>query len=534
MTFCPCQASLPSDESGLFAMLQSYLRDTWTTPTASPASAAEVHDAVTGDLVCHVSSEGLDLDAAFTHARRVGGPTLRALTFHQRADLLDALAAAVRDRREELYALSSRAGATLNDARYDVDGGIRVLRDYATRARAELPDAPVLVEGPAERLGRGEDFLGVHLCTPSPGLMLQVNAFNFPVWAPLEKLAQALLAGLPSVVKPATPTAYLTAHLVRIAAESGVLPPGALQLVVGSVRPALDLLREQDVLSFTGSAATAATLRTHPDVVARSVRFNAEADSVNAIVLAPDADPGSPLFEAFVREVVTEMTVKAGQKCTAIRRVLVPRQHESAALDAISSELAGVTIGNPTAEGVRMGAVVSLAQRDDVRRAVRRIAESGRFVHGDPDKVRVVDADAERGAFLDTLLVSADPDAAAPHEVEPFGPAATVLAYRDTAHAMDLVARGRGSLAASVVGDDLAWTTAFVQQAAPWHGRLHLLDSTNMAQTTGHGSPLPALRHGGPGRAGGGSEMAGIRGVVDLMQRTALQVSPRLLDALSA
>ncbi|MFF8234923.1 phenylacetic acid degradation bifunctional protein PaaZ [Streptomyces caelestis] len=511
-------------------LLESYLQDTWAAPSATDASAADVHDAVTGELVCRVSSTGLDLVAAFDHARRAGGQALRVLTFHQRADLLDAVAAAVRARREELYALSTRAGATLADARHDVDGGIRVLRDYATRTRTELPDAPHLLEGPAERLARGEDFLGVHLVTPSPGLMLQVNAFNFPVWAPLEKLAQALLAGLPSVIKPATPTAYLTEHLVRIVTDAGVLPPGSLQLVVGSARPALDLLQEQDILSFTGSAATAQTLRTHPNLVARSVRFNAEADSVNAIVLAPDVTPGTPLFEAFVREVVTEMTVKAGQKCTAIRRVLVPREHEAATLDAVASELAGVTIGNPAAEGVRMGAVVSLAQRDDVRRAVRRIAESGRLVHGDPDKVRVVDADPQRGAFLDTLLISADPDAAAPHEVEPFGPAATVLAYRDTAHAMALVARGRGSLAASVVGDDLAWTTAFVREAAPWHGRLHLMDSVNMTQTTGHGSPLPALRHGGPGRAGGGSEMAGTRGVLDLMQRTALQASPRLLD----
>ncbi|GKQ40758.1 phenylacetic acid degradation bifunctional protein PaaZ [Streptomyces sp. A012304] len=513
-------------------MLQSYLQDTWVTPTATQASATAVRDAVTGETVCHVSSEGLDVAGAFDHGRRVGGPALRVLTFHQRADLLDATAAAVRARREELYALSARAGATPNDARYDVDGGIRVLRDYAARARAELPDASHLIEGPAERLARGEDFLGVHLVAPSPGLMLQVNAFNFPVWAPLEKLAQAVLAGLPSVVKPATPTAYITEHLVRVVTEAGVLPPGALQMVVGSVRSALDLLLEQDVLSFTGSAVTAASLRTHLHVVARSVRFNAEADSVNSIVLAPDVQPGSPLFEAFVREVVSEMTVKAGQKCTAIRRVLVPRAHEAVALDAISAELAGVTIGNPASEGIRMGAVVSLDQRDDVRQAVRAIAESGRLVHGDPDKVRVVDADPERGAFLDTLLVSADPDAAAPHEVEPFGPAATVLAYRDTAHALDLVARGRGSLAASAVGDDLAWTTAFVRELAPWHGRLHLLDSANMTQTTGHGSPLPALRHGGPGRAGGGSEMAGVRGVLDLMQRTALQASPRLLDSL--
>ena len=403
--------------------------------------------------------------------------TLRGLTFHQRADLLDGVAAAVRAHREELYALSARAGATLNDARYDVDGGIRVLRDNAARARTELPDAEYLVEGPAERLAKGEDFLGIHLISPSLGLMLQINAFNFPVWAPLEKLAQAVLAGMPSVVKPATPTAYLTELLVSIITDAEVLPPGTLQMVIGSARPALDLLGEQDILSFTGSAATAATLRTHPNLVARSVRLNAEADSVNAIVLAPDVTPGTPLFEAFVDTVVTEMAVKAGQKCTAIRRILVPREHEAAALDAISSELAEMTIGNPAAPGVRMGPVVSLAQREDVRHAVRAIAQSGHFVHGDPDKVRVLDADPERGAFLDTLLISADPDASAPHDVEPFGPAATVLAYRDTAHATDLIARGRGSLAASLVSDDLAWATAFVREAAPWHGRLHLLDS---------------------------------------------------------
>ena len=514
-------------------MLQSYLKDNWVSP-AAPGPATDVHDAVTGDVVCRVAAQAPDLAGAFDHARDVGGPALRALTFHQRADLLDALAAAVRERREELYALSARAGATLLDARYDVDGGIRVLRDYAARARAELPDDGYLVEGPAERLARGEDFVGLHLCTPSPGLMLQVNAFNFPVWAPLEKLAQALLAGLPGIVKPATPTAYVTEHLVRIATDAAVLPPGTLQLAVGSIRPALDLLGEQDVLSFTGSAATAALLRAHPRVVARSVRFNAEADSVNAIVLGPDVRPGSDLFAGFVREVTTEMTVKAGQKCTAIRRILVPREVEPAALAAISAALSAVTIGNPASPEVRMGALVSLAQRDEVRRAARTIAAAGRFVHGDPGKVTLVDADAERGAFLDTILIAADPDAGAPHEVEPFGPVATVLAYRDTAHATDLLARGRGSLAATLVSDDIPWTLAVLRQAAPWHGRLHVLDTADLGQTTGHGSPLAALKHGGPGRAGGGSELAGVRGVVDLMQRTAVQASPRLAATLRA
>ena len=513
-------------------MLQSYLHDSWASPSATPDRAAAVHDAVTGDEICRVSAEGLDIPGALEHARRVGGPALRDLTFHQRADLLDAIAAAVREHREQLYTLSSRTGATRLDARFDVDGGIRVLTDYTKRARAELPDATFLIEGPAERLARGEDFLGFHLCTPAHGLVLQVNAFNFPVWAPLEKLAQTVLAGMATVIKPATPTAYLTERLVRIITEADVLPTGALQMIAGSARPALDHLSEQDVVSFTGSAATAAALRTHPNVVARSIRFNAEADSVNAIVLAPDAWPGSSLFAAFVREVVNEMTVKAGQKCTAIRRVLVPREFESAVIEAIASDLSRVSIGDPASEGVQMGSVVSLDHREDVRRAVREIANAGRLVHGDPDKVELVDADSRRGAFLDTILISVDGDQRAPHEVEPFGPVASILGYRDAAHAADLVARGRGSLAASLVSDDLLWTTSLIRELAPWHGRLHILDSDNMDQTTGHGSPLPALRHGGPGRAGGGSEMAGIRGVVDLMQRTAVQASPRLLGAL--
>ena len=484
-------------------MLQSFLQDTWVTPTVTPASAVAVRDAVTGETVCHVSSEGLDVAGAFAHARRVGGPALRDLTFPQRADLLDAVAAAVRARREELYVLSVRAGATLTDARYDVDGGVRVLRDYAARARAELPDAAYLLEGPAERLARGEDFLGVHLVTPSPGLMLQVNAFNFPVWAPLEKLAQAVLAGMPSVVKPATPTAYLTEHLVRIVAEAGVLPPGALQMVVGSVRTALDLLHEQDVLSFTGSATTAATLRTHPELVARSVRFNAEADSVNAIVLAPDVEPGSPLFEAFVREVVTEMTVKAGQKCTAIRRVLVPREHELAALDAISAELAGVTIGNPGAEGVRMGPVVSLEQRDE------RTAGGARHRRVRPLRVRRPGQGACGGRRPGAGRLPG-------HAVDLRGPGRlgtprgrTLRTGRDRAGvprhrprhgpgcARPWQPRGLGRRRRPRLDDRLRPGGGLLARAAPPAG-LDEPDADHRARI-----PAPALRHGGPGRAGG-------------------------------
>jgi oxepin-CoA hydrolase/3-oxo-5,6-dehydrosuberyl-CoA semialdehyde dehydrogenase len=512
-------------------VLQSYLNDAWTSPLGT--SGTHVLDAVTGEIVCELSTEGLDLAQAMAHARTVGGSTLWALTFHQRADVLDAMAAAVRARREELYALSARAGARLDDARFDVDGGIRVLRDYADRIRSTWPDALHILEGEAEQLTRSDQFLGQHLLTSSLGLVLQVNAFNFPVWAPLEKLAQAVLAGSPSVIKPATPTAYLTEHLVRILVESGALPAGSVSLLSGSARSSLDALEEQDVVSFTGSAATAAVLRTHPRVVERSTRFTAEADSVNAIVLGPDVGVASPLFNAFVREVVAEMTVKAGQKCTAIRRVFVPEHLLEATAEAISAQLSRVVIGAPGSSDVTMGPLVSLDQRDEVRRAVKQLAADGRIVHGDPDSVRVTDADADRGAFLDTILIIADRDAAAPHEVEPFGPVSTLMSYVNADEAPDLLARGRGSLVASVVSDDTAWTAQLIGQSAAWHGRLHVLDSDNHDQTTGHGSPLPALRHGGPGRAGGGSEMGGLHGVTDLMQRTALQASPRLLRALA-
>src|SRR5581483_4880537 len=409
-------------------VLRSYVSGAWT----GPADGRPVLDAVTGEEVARVSSDGIDLGAALAYGRSVGGPALRELTFHQRAGLLKAVGQLLREHRPELYALSARAGATLEDARFDVDGGIGVLLGYASRARRELPNSTVLPEGDAEPLGRGGTFVGQHLLTPRHGVAVQVNAFNFPVWGPLEKLAPAFIAGVPSLIKPATPTAYLTARLVELIVTSGLLPEGSIQLVCGSIGGLFGHLGEQDTVSFTGSAATARQLRAHPAIVGRSVRFNAEADSLNCSILGPEAGPGTPEFDLYIRQLVTEMTVKAGQKCTAIRRALVPAALADQVAQAAAARLAKVTIGSPDDESVRMGALASLDQREEVRRSLKALLSVGTAVFGDPEHVEVVGADAERGAFVSPVLVRADdPERAEPHEVEAFGPVATLLGYRD-------------------------------------------------------------------------------------------------------
>src|SRR6266550_4572822 len=461
-------------------LLRSYVGGAWVAPAGD---GRPVFDAVTGDEVARVSSAGIDMAAALGYGRDTGGPALRALSFHQRAALLRALASALREHRDELYALSARAGATLFDAKFDVDGGIGVLFSYSSKARRELPNDTIYIEGSPEPLGKGGQFVGQHILTPLRGVAVQINAFNFPVWGPLEKFAPAFIAGMPSLVKPASQTAYLTARLVELIAASGLLPEGSLQLVCGGAGDLLDHLGEQDLVAFTGSAATARTLRAHPAVVARSVRFNAEADSLNCSILGPDSVPGTPEFDLFVKQLIAEMTVKAGQKCTAIRRALVPGAVVGEVTDAVSAALAGVVVGNPAEQGVRMGALASRDQLAEVRRSVSELLPAGRLVFGDPDRVEVVGADPGRGAFISPLLLRCDDASRAePHEVEAFGPVSTVIGYRDDA-----------------------------------------------AESTGHGSPLPVLVHGGPGRAGGGEEMGGIRGVLHHMQRTAVQASPRML-----
>jgi oxepin-CoA hydrolase/3-oxo-5,6-dehydrosuberyl-CoA semialdehyde dehydrogenase len=509
-------------------VVRSYVAGRWF----APDSGSPVYDAATGDLVAEVSSGGIDFGAALAYGRSAGGPALREMTFHERAELAKAVGQMLREHREELYQLSYRTGATLYDSKFDIDGGIGVLLGYASKAKRELPNDRVLVEGAPEQLGKAGQFLGQHLLTPLHGVAVQVNAFNFPVWGPLEKLAPALIAGVPSLIKPASQTGYLTARVVALIIESGLLPDGALQLVSGSAGDLLDHLTEQDLLSFTGSASTARRLRSHPNVVARSVRFNAEADSLNMSVLGPDAVPGTQAFDRYVTQLVTEMTVKAGQKCTAIRRAFVPEAQVGAATEAVRDKLAAVVVGNPADKSVRVGALASLDQREEVRRSLKALEAAAHIVFGDPEHVEVTGADATRGAFLSPILLRAD-DArrAEVHEVEAFGPVATLIGYRDAADVIDLAGLGKGSLAGSVVTDDPEFARDVIGGTACWHGRLLVLDSDAAPESTGHGSPLPMLVHGGPGRAGGGEEMGGMRGVFHHMQRTAVQASPRMLQA---
>ncbi|EHR53031.1 phenylacetic acid degradation protein paaN [Saccharomonospora marina XMU15] len=511
--------------------LPSYVSGEWRAPSGQ---GAPLLDAVTGEQVATVSSSGLDLGAALEYGRSVGGPALRELTFHQRAGLLKALASHLREHRDELYELSARTGATLGDSKFDVDGGIGVLFAYSSKARRELPNDTVYVEGDVETLAKLGTFVGQHIATPLRGVAVQINAFNFPVWGPLEKFAPAFVAGVPTLVKPASQTAYLTHRLVELVVGSELLPPGSLQLVCGGAGDLLDHLTEQDLVSFTGSAATAQRLRAHPSIVRNSVRFNAEADSLNCSVLGPDATPGTAEFDLYVKQLVTEMTVKAGQKCTAIRRALVPSALIGDVAEAVSDRLASVTVGNPGSDGVRMGALASLEQREEVRRSLKALLDAGSVVFGDPEHVDVVDADPRRGAFISPVLLRADdPGRAEPHEVEAFGPVSTLVPYGSTEEAVRLAARGSGSLAGSIVTADADFARDVVLGVAPWHGRLLVLDADDAAESTGHGSPLPALVHGGPGRAGGGEEMGGIRGVLHHMQRTAVQASPRVLGAVT-
>jgi oxepin-CoA hydrolase / 3-oxo-5,6-dehydrosuberyl-CoA semialdehyde dehydrogenase len=511
-------------------MLRSYVQGRWFTPADE---GVPLSDAVTGEEITRISSSGVDMAAALDYGRRAGGPALRELTFHQRAALLKALASGLREHRDELYALSARTGATLGDSKFDVDGGIGVLFSYGSKGRRELPNDTVYVEGDVEPLGKGGTFVGQHICTPLRGVAVQINAFNFPVWGPLEKFAPAFLAGVPSLIKPASQTAYLTEKLVELIIASGLLPEGSIQLICGSAGDLLDHLTDQDLVGFTGSASTAQRLRTHPTIVQRAVRFNAEADSLNCSILGPEAVSGTPEFDLYVKQLVTEMTVKAGQKCTAIRRALVPASVLDDVAAAASARLARVVVGSPANPEVRMGALASLEQREEVRRSLKALLDSARVVFGDPERVDVVGADSERGAFLSPILLQAPADRAEPHEVEAFGPASTLIPYRSTDDAIALAARGAGSLVGSIVSADADFARDVVLGVAPWHGRLLVLDRDDAGESTGHGSPLPMLVHGGPGRAGGGEEMGGIRGVLHHMQRTAVQASPRVLSTVT-
>ncbi len=517
-------------------VLQSYVGGQWLTPSGD---GVEVHDATTGEPVARVGSDGVDVAAALAYGREVGGPALRRLTFGRRAGILKALGAYLGEQKEELYGLSTAAGATRPDAWLDVEGGTGVLMVYAGKGRKELPDATFLRDGEPEVLAKDGSFLGLHLLVPREGVAVLINAFNFPVWGMLEKVAPALLAGVPVLVKPATPTAYVAEAAVRLMADSGALPDGALQLVCGSLGDAFDHLTGQDSVFFTGSAATAMKLRSHPNVLARSVRFTAEADSLNASVLGPAATPGTAEFDLYVKEVAREMTTKAGQRCTAIRRALVPAPLVDDVVAALADRLAKVVVGDPRREEVRMGPLVSLDQRSEVERAVAALAAGAEIAVGGPAaKFEPLGADADHGAFLaPTVLVAREAGAggagAAVHDVEPFGPVCTVLPYDGVDDAVDLARLGQGSLVVSVFTPDAAEAGRLALGLGPHHGRVLLVDERCGKTQTGHGSPMPHLVHGGPGRAGGGEELGGVRSVHHHLQRVAVQGSPDTLSALT-
>ncbi|MEO6533992.1 MAG: phenylacetic acid degradation bifunctional protein PaaZ [Pseudolysinimonas sp.] len=521
-------------------ILASYVKDGWWSPTTD-SGATVVRDASTGEIVTAVSTVGLDLAGALEYARTVGQASLGELTFHQRALLLKEFAQILTTRKDELYALSSRTGATTNDSMVDIDGGIGVLFTYASKGRRELPNAKVYVDGPVESLSKDGSFLARHIYTRLPGVAVQINAFNFPVWGSLEKFAPAFLAGVPSQVKPATPTGYLAEAFVRILVESGRLPAGSLQLVSGSVPELFEHLRLGDLVAFTGSASTAERLRESASVRTGGVRFTNETDSINASVLGEAAVEGTPEFDAFVRGVVTEMTVKAGQKCTSIRRVIVPRGSAHAVTAAIGRRISErIVIGDPRAEGVTMGPLASVEQRDEVQRQVGKLLDAGgRIVVGSIDAPAVTHADGsvsvdDSGAFVSPVLLRFDDSsAAAVHEVEAFGPVASMLIYDTIDEAIGLVGKGGGSLVTSIATHDPAEAVALMTGIAPFNGRVLVLDRDDARTSTGHGSPVPHLVHGGPGRAGGGEELGGIRAVLHHMQRTAIQGSPEMLTAIT-
>lgn len=506
-------------------LLESYAAGRWFTSTAE---GDPLLDASTGEEVARISSSGLDLGAMVHHARTVGGPAIRALTFHERALLLKELATHLTGLKDELYELSLRTGATRRDSMIDIDGGFGTVFSYSSKTRRELPNDVVVCDGDLEQLGRTGVFMGQHVYTSRPGVAVQVNAFNFPVWGMLEKLAPAFVAGLPSLVKPASQTAYLTELVVRRIIESGILPEGSLQLLSGSAGDLLDHLGVQDSVAFTGSAHTAGILRQHPSVLHGGVQLQVEADSLNCSVLGPDVAAGDPEWDLFVTGVVTEMTAKAGQKCTAIRRVIVPSAVADEMTEAIRGKLSSITVGHPDDESVRMGPLASLGQRQEVRKAVEALRSSCDVVL---DEVEV--AGDGRGAFMSPVLLRARTGAVEPHDVEPFGPVSTVMTYDSLDEAIALAARGKGSLVGSVVTHDPAVARSLVLGLAPWHGRILVLDRDDAPESTGHGSPLPMLVHGGPGRAGGGEELGGVRGVLHHMQRSAIQASPDMLTAIT-
>jgi oxepin-CoA hydrolase/3-oxo-5,6-dehydrosuberyl-CoA semialdehyde dehydrogenase len=511
--------------------LQSYIAGRWIGREA----AQTLKSAVNGQPVAATHAEKIDFAEAVQHARQVGVPNLMKLDFQQRAERLKALAKYLVEHKETLYAISAHTGATRNDGWIDIEGGSGTLFAYASVGANELPSGNVVHEGPAVPLGKKGGFAGTHILVPRGGLAVHINAFNFPVWGLLEKFAPSFLAGVPCIGKPATATSYLTEACVRLIVESGLLPEGSLQLVIGSTGDLLDRLQGADVVTFTGSADTAAKLRVHPNVIRQSIPFNAEADSLNCAVLAPDVTPDDEEFDLFVKEVAREMTVKAGQKCTAIRRAIVPKQYVDEVAQRLRARLAKVVVGDPSLEAVRMGALASHDQKGDVGDKVAQLLKNAELVFGERDGFAPQGQGVGEGAFFSpTLLLAKNPlgdDSV--HDIEAFGPVSTLMAYDGIDEALALAARGKGSLVGTLVTKDPMTAARFVPAAAATHGRILVLDREAAAESTGHGSPLPVLKHGGPGRAGGGEELGGVRAVKHYLQRAAIQGSPTMLAAVT-
>lgn len=491
-------------------------------------------NAVTGDPIALADTRGLDFKAILQYGRETGGPALRKMTFHERGRMLRALALHLMAQKEKFYTVSYQSGATRADSWIDIEGGIGNLFSNAS-LRRKLPDNIVATDGDAIPLSKGNTFMGHHILVPKEGVAIHINAYNFPVWGMLEKIAVNLLAGVPAVVKPATVTSYLTEAVVREIVQSRILPEGSLQLVCGSAGDMLNHVTSQDVVTFTGSASTGLKLRSHPVILAESVPFNMEADSLNCMVLGEDVTPGHPDWDVFIKEVRKEMTVKAGQKCTAVRRIFVPQNKMEDAWKSITAELVKTSIGNPLNEKVRMGSLAGMEQRNEVKMQVHKLLASSSLLFGSLDSVQVIDADAEKGAFMSPLLLMNDHpmSSSEPHDIEAFGPVSTIMPYTNTDEAILLSKKGKGSLCSSIITSDPSIARKYVLGASTHHGRILVLNNACAKESTGHGSPLPLLVHGGPGRAGGGEEMGGLLGVKHYMQRTAIQGTPDMITSIT-
>jgi oxepin-CoA hydrolase/3-oxo-5,6-dehydrosuberyl-CoA semialdehyde dehydrogenase len=511
--------------------LGNYITGKWI---EGDGDGQDLYNAVTGEVIAAATTEGLDLERMVKYARETGNPALRKMTFQERGRMLRALALHLMEKKEKFYAISALSGATRIDSWIDIEGGIGNLFSNAS-LRRKLPDETFTLDGDPISLSKQNTFMGHHILVPKEGVAIHINAYNFPVWGMLEKIAVNLLAGMPAIVKPATVTCYLTEAVVREIVVSKILPDGALQLICGSAGNLLSHVTSQDVVTFTGSASTGLKLKSHPVILSESVPFNMEADSLNCIVLGTDVSPDQPEWDIFIKEVKREMTVKAGQKCTAIRRIFVPENKMEDVWKSLNAELAKTTIGNPLNEKVRMGSLAGQGQREEVRTQVQKLLASSQIIYGSLDSVSVIDADPAIGAFLSpVLLLNETPFVSEePHNIEAFGPVSTIMPYRDIDDAIQLSKKGKGSLCSSIVTIDPAIAKQYVIGASTHHGRILILNNECAKESTGHGSPLPLLVHGGPGRAGGGEEMGGLRGVKHYLQRTAIQGSPTMLTAVS-